>query len=247
MQAAEQLRFVFMDRSVGANINDGITCLAANNWDASASHCRRSYTDQSLTAVKTYTSRDTQIPESILFPGGDSRSNIGFVYHEGTWEEDLRAFIDLYPRYANSDIFTFEHNYLHVAAGSTIDDVYFNSNYSGTNIMDLLELEARYPNKTFVYWTTSLARTVGTADAQSFNNQMRNWTAVNHKILLDVADIESHTPDGQPCRNAQGYDVICEDYTTEDAGGHLGSVSDGKIRIAKAIWVMLAQIAGWRP
>jgi hypothetical protein len=47
--------------------------------------------------------------------------------------------------------------------------------------------------------------------------------------------------------NAQGYEVICSDYTTESEGGHLGSVSGGKIQIAKAIWVMLAQIAGWVP
>ena len=164
-----------------------------------------------------------------------------------TWEEDLNYFIQNYPTYANRDIFTFEHNYLHVAAGSTIDDVYFDPNYSGTNIYDLVALESRYPNNTFVYWTTSLARTVGTQDAQSFNDQMRSWTAQNGKILLDVADIESHTPSGAACRNAQGYEILCANYTTEVSGGHLGSVSAGKIQIAKAIWVMLAQIAGWQP
>ena len=45
----------------------------------------------------------------------------------------------------------------------------------------------------------------------------------------------------------QGYEIICSEYTTEASGGHLGSVSAGKIRVAKAIWVMLAQIAGWQP
>ncbi|PKO15265.1 MAG: hypothetical protein CVU39_11720 [Chloroflexi bacterium HGW-Chloroflexi-10] len=247
MQAAENIRFVFMDRSVGVNINDGLTCLASSTWASSAANCRRSYIDESLTNWKTFTTNDNQIPESILFPGGSSRSNIEFITGMGTWEEDLNAFINLYPTYANRDIFTFQHNYLHVAAGSTIDNVYFDPNYNGTNIYDLMALETRYPNKTFVYWTTSLALSVGTADAQSFNDQMRNWTATNRKVLLDVADIESHSPDGSACRNAQGYEVICEHYTTETDGGHLGSVSDGKIRIAKAIWVMLAQIAGWQP
>jgi hypothetical protein len=28
-------------------------------------------------------------------------------------------------------------------------------------------------------------------------------------------------------------------------GGHLGSVSAGKIRVAKAFWVLMAQLAGW--
>jgi hypothetical protein len=247
LNAAENLKFMFMDRSVGSNIYDGLVCLSAPTWIDSASICRRSYIDASLTDWKTYTLTDNPIPAEILFPGGNSAANIEFLYGERTWEEDLSFFIQNYPTYANRDIFTFEHNYLHVATGSTIDNVYFDPNYSGTNIYDLVALESRYPNNTFVYWTTSLARTIGTQDAQSFNNQMRNWTAQNGKILLDIADIESHTPSGAACVNAQGYEILCANYTTETDGGHLGSVSAGKIQIAKAIWVMLAQIAGWQP
>jgi YVTN family beta-propeller protein len=96
---------------------------------------------------------------------------------------------------------------------------------------------------------------------------MRAWTAANGRILLDVADILSHTPDGQPCYdNRDGvayyasetlwenypddgvnYPAICPHYTTEVDGGHLGSVSAGKIRVAKAYWVLMAQLAGWQP
>ncbi|MHB8133165.1 MAG: PT domain-containing protein [Anaerolineaceae bacterium] len=244
---AQDLTMTFMDRSVGSNINDGLSCLAANSWANSPSNCRRDYTDSTLTNWKTFATSDTNIPSSILFPGGLNRNNIEFIMGSGTWEEDLANFISLYPNYANRDIFTLQHNYLHVSAGSTIDDVYFDPNYAGTNIFDVLALETQYPDNTFVYWTSSLARTVGTQDAQSFNDQMRSWTSTNQKILLDVADIESHRPDGSACRNSQGHEVICLDYTTETEGGHLGSVSAGKIRIAKAMWVMLAQISGWVP
>lgn len=246
LDLAERIRFTFMDRSVGANINDGLTCLAASSWADSASICRRDYIDSSLTTWKTFTSSDAHIPAQILFPGGNSRANIAFVYHEATWEEDLQYFIDQYSNYAGStEIFTFQHNYLHVDNGTGIAANYFNSGYGGTNIYDVLALEALYPNKTFVYWTTSLARTIGTAEAQSFNDQMRAWARANHKILIDVAAIESHTPGGVPCVNAQGYEILCQEYTTETAGGHLGSVSAGKLRIAKAIWITLAQLAGW--
>ncbi len=41
--------------------------------------------------------------------------------------------------------------------------------------------------------------------------------------------------------------AICQHYTTETDGGHLGSVSAGKIRVAKAVWVLMAQLAGWQP
>lgn len=244
---ARNLTMTFMDRSVGSNINDGLSCLAASSWADSPSNCRRDYIDSTLTNWKTFAAGDTNIPSSILFPGGHSRNNIEFIMGSGTWEEDLSNFISLYPNYASRDIFTLQHNYLHVSAGSTIDDVYFDPNYAGTNIFDVLALETQYPDNIFVYWTSSLARTVGSQDAQSFNDQMRSWTSSNQKIFLDVADIESHRPDGSACRNNQGYEVICSDYTTETEGGHLGSVSSGKIRIAKAIWVMLAQISGWVP
>jgi hypothetical protein len=81
-----------------------------------------------------------------------------------------------------------------------------------------------------------------------------------------VADILSHDPSGAPCydnrdgvyfsngNQSENYPndginrlAICPHYTTELDGGHLGSVSTGKIRVAKAFWVLMAQIAGWRP
>jgi hypothetical protein len=45
--------------------------------------------------------------------------------------------------------------------------------------------------------------------------------------------------------DGEDYPAICQDYTTETDGGHLGSVSGGAIRIAKAFWVLMARIAGW--
>ncbi len=248
LRAAENLRILYQDRSVGMNISDGLTCLAAASWADSLSHCRRDYIDSSLTESKTFTPSDLVIPSAILFPGGNNRDNIQVILRESTWEDDLRGFITAFPGYAGSkDMITFQHNYLHVQSGSTIDEVYFDPNYNGTNIVDLAALEDQYPNKTFIYWTSSLSRLIGTADSQSFNDQMRTWAAQEGKILFDVADIESYTPENQPCRNDQGYEILCKRYTTETNGGHLGSVSAGKIRIAKAMWVMLAQIAGWNP
>ena len=248
LRAAEQLRILFMDRSVGSNINDGLTCLSYSSWISSPSHCRRAYIDNSLTNWKTFTANDSSIPEEIRFPGNNNRSNIEYTAAGGTWRQDLDSFIQNYPRYIqNRDIFTFQHNYLQVAPGSDIDNVYFDPNYNGTNIYDILALEGQYPDKTFIYWTTSLARTIGSQDAQDFNDQMRVFASTNHKILFDVAAIESHRPDGSLCTNDQYYEIICKEYTTETNGGHLGSVSAGKIRIAKAMWVMLAQIAGWVP
>ncbi len=256
LRAAEQIRFYFIDSSVGQNINEALSCLAAPNWGASVSGCRRHYTDSSLTTWKTFTTSDTNIPAVIQFPGGNNNSNIRFNFmgdvpeelpYSGTWYGQLEYFVTTYPSEAsNWDIITLKHNYLHVGTSSNIDQVYFDPNYNGYNIYDILELESRYPNKVFVYWTTSLARTIGTSQSESFNNQMRQFARNNNKILIDVADILSHTPEGNECRNSQGYQIICREYTTESAGGHLGSVSGGKLRLAKAVWILLAQLAGWQ-
>ncbi len=248
LRAAEQIRFYYFDRSVGQNISEGLDCLASPSWAESPSSCRRYYTDASLTTSKTYTTNDSNIPEVILFPGGNNRDNIRFEFYQADyWYNDVRNLVERYPSLASQwDIISLKHNYLQVAEGSTIARDYFNPSYNGYNIYDILELEARYPNKVFVYWTSSLARNAGTSVSESFNNQMREWARENNKILLDIADILSHTPDGQECRNSQGYAIICREYTTESEGGHLGSVSAGKIRVAKAIWILLAQLAGWQ-
>jgi hypothetical protein len=94
---------------------------------------------------------------------------------------------------------------------------------------------------------------------------MRAYAIENEKILFDVAAILSHDDRGNPCYdNRDGveyctmtgscenypndgiaYPAICQDYTTETDGGHLGSVSAGGIRVAKAFWVLMAMIAGW--
>ena len=52
---------------------------------------------------------------------------------------------------------------------------------------------------------------------------------------------ENHPDDGKNTL------AICQDFTTEIDGGHLGSVSGGGIRIAKAFWVLMAMQAGWTP
>lgn len=142
------------------------------------------------------------------------------------------------------------------------------------DVSDLVDLEIKHPDKVFVYWTTSLSRAIGSENATVFNEQMRAFARENGKVLFDLVDIEAHTPDNSVCVDARDgvcycnnnqcedysaegtgltcdyddgveYAAICQDYTTETFGGHLGSVSAGKIRIAKAFWVLMARIAGW--
>jgi hypothetical protein len=286
LAGARNLRMLFADRSVGQNINEALNCLTASSWPQAPSYCRRDYDeiDGNTWNWKTFALEDyvnNRVPARILFspdPVKYNRSNWTYDWATGTWDEIVALFVQqLAPQYVNSkDVLSFQFSYLNIQPGTNIassSDGFFvdlPSNYYGSSrvrwdISDLEGLEARYPNKIFIYWTSSLARGLGSAEGRDFNNQMRAYAIENEKILFDVAAILSHDERGNPCYdNRDGvayctmtgscenhpndgiaYPAICQDYTTETDGGHLGSVSAGGIRVAKAFWVLMAMIAGW--
>jgi hypothetical protein len=163
---------------------------------------------------------------------------------------------------------TYQFSYLNVDANSDITSPtagFFANSPSRYDVYDLEAFLAQHPDKIFFFWTTSLARGIGTQVSTDFNNQMRQYARDHNRILFDVADIESYTDTGTPCydnrdgvqycsqtgncennaNDGRSYPAICQDYTTETEGGHLGSVSGGGIRIAKAFWVLMARLAGW--
>ena len=249
LNAARQIPMMFSDRSVGVNMNDALDCLTAPSWELSPSRCRRDYTDLTQTTTKLYTSTDLSngnVPDLILFPTGSNydRSNWSYADCSGAWDVMTDLFINsVAPQFLSTkDVLSCQFSYLNVAQGSTI------MQYFTTDLLDLESFIALYPNKDFVFWTTSLARIIGTKESTEFNNAMREYAISNDKILMDMADIISHDRYGNECLDVTGsYPVICRDYTTELQGGHLGSVSGGQIVMAKAFWVLMAQIAGWTP
>lgn len=287
LTAARNMPMMFSDRSVGQNIHESLECLEATTWASSPNYCRADYYDTSSSQWlwKTYTLTDYnngQVPERILFdpdPVLYNRSNWTFEYRPNTWEAIIADFSNyLVPTYIGSkNVLSFQFSYLNIDVGSNIDDLddgYFVDlphfgwypNRERWDVSDVEALEAQYPNKVFIHWTTSLARGIGTAEGTNFNNQMRDYVLANDKILFDVADIESYTDLGVPCydnrdsieycnsfecenhpNDGVNYPAICQDYTTEIDGGHLGSVSGARIRLAKAFWVLMARIAGWNP
>lgn len=265
IQAAASLRMVYIDRSVGKNIDDALNCLSHASDASAPNHCVRTeheYPEFSVDPAVVSWSR----------PGGYDRSNWAFLGWEGTdcsqWYGKAACFFEMIePVIGQYDVVSYQFSYLAVDDGSSIADQpggFFSDNPDRQDVYDLEAFEAQYPDTTFVYWTTSLARGIGTPVSEMFNDQMRQYAIDNGKRLFDVADILSHDPDGNPCfdnRDGVLYDngnrsenypddgvqipAICQHYTTEVDGGHLGSVSAGKIRVAKAFWVLMAQIAGW--
>ncbi|MGA9533693.1 MAG: hypothetical protein WBR18_13330 [Anaerolineales bacterium] len=253
LQSAAALDMFFMDRSVGANINDGLDCLSyPTDEDPDVpNHCIR---------AGSYDSSDL----NWSHPGGYDNDNWDFQFWPDDqdcpdWSAKVNCFVNVIdPMIDQYDVVSYQLSYLSVDDGSSVADLpggFFSDNSGTFDVYDLEAYEAQHPNQTFIYWTTSLARNIGTATSESFNAQMRDYAIEHGKPLFDVADILSHDPDGNPCFDNRdgvthpddGVDrlAICQQYTTEVDGGHLGSVSIGKIRVAKAFWVLMARIAGW--
>lgn len=276
LTAARNLRVLFSDRSVGENIDWYLDCLTANTWAEAPNPCRIDYYNSNWD-YRSYSQPDLNsglVPLRIQFtpsPVRYNRSNWTFEFRGGSWSDLTQDFIQsLAPAYLNSkDVLTYQFSYLNVGEGNDIADPnrgFFANNPDKYDIYDLEAFMAQHPNKTYIFWTTSLARSIGTQEATDFNNRMRQYTTENNAILFDVADIESHTDTGVSCYdNRDGVSfcgsngcenlpndhinlpAICQDYTTEWDGGHLGAVSSGGIQIAKAFWVLMARIAGWNP
>ena len=262
LSAAADMRMFFMDRSVGANIDEGLHCLASAFADA-PSHCRRAdHVDPAFSVEQS----------AIEWSGSYDRSNWAFdFWPDGCdgWSDKVDCFFGyVEPGIADWDVVSFQFSYLMVGEGSDIADPatgFFVDRPDATDIHDYRAFGDSH-GKVLIYWTTSLARGIGTPEATAFNAQMREWTAAADVPLFDVADILAHDPSGAPCwdnRDAipftngnnsedwpddgEAFPAICQHYTTETDGGHLGAVSVGKIRVAKGFWVLMARIAGWEP
>lgn len=121
-------------------------------------------------------------------------------------------------------------------------------------VANLETLDAAHPEFQIIWVTAAQARRVefddtGSPYVQEFNRMLRDYAEAHGKILFDLADIESHLPDGTPCYgiDAAGAPVdvvtVCDDYVGEKVSGHLNAF--GANRVAQAIWVMMAQLAGW--
>lgn len=238
IQQAAALHLLHRHASVGKNISDGLDCLM------NSVQPRPYFCDKGLD------------PSQVIYDPKYDRSNWIFELHAplpnpnpGWWKKESN-FIDRINNLGPSETFDYAGlNFCYVDGipGSNIQNKFFENdpNDHFPSVDDLEALQAAHPDITLIYWTMCLARIVGSPESASFNNQMRTYVQDNGKILMDIADIESHQPDGTPCLTEDGNQipVLCQEYTVEEQGGHLNAL--GSLRLAKAMWVMMARLAGW--
>lgn len=236
IEAASKLSMLFRHASVGWNISIGLDCL------------------MDVQPRRPYCNRGVPADERVADVKYDW-TNWTFEYHQPPpeqnpgWYNKVSLFIERINSMSADETFDyvgFKLGYVDAIEGSDIDEVFFTpSNSTYPTITDLENLEAQRPDINFIYWTIALARSIGTADSDSYNQQLRDYAHTHQKILMDIADIESHTPDGTPCYDSAGvgHEALCDEYTDESNGGHLNGY--GSLRMAQAMWVMMARLAGW--
>lgn len=276
VDAARAVRMMFVDRSVGANIDQFLNCLASDRARPPA-YCRRPHRVEAFNVPGAFDWRGVYprpnwrqfawpgsgIPPALDCPGPEARGG-------PEWSKRVDCFIrfvDANP--AAFDVYTMMISYLEawdVSGEIASPKVGFFAGSRFTDIDDYEAMTARHKDRTFVWTTTNLARSIGSREGTQFNDQVRAYVRKRGGYLLDIADIESHDPMGRPCYDnrdgvpyvvdgrvvedypddRQNYPAICQHYTSEKDGGHLNP-SAGGIRLAKAWWVMMARIAGWTP
>lgn len=121
------------------------------------------------------------------------------------------------------------------------------------------QLEADYPEITFIYMTGHLDGSGETGNLNVRNNQIRNYCSANNKVLFDFADIESYDPDGDTnfmelyANDNCNYDGgnWADEWCTANPDECLSCSYCAHSRClncqqkGQAFWHMMARLAGW--
>jgi len=289
LTAARAKRVLFMNRSVGVNLDNAINCFTAQSYGKAQNVCRREmvqiggvwqYIQHSDADWSTLDPYIKFTPSPTIY----NRSNWSYFIFADTWETMVQDFIEglhnggipaqtktgspVTVIVDNYDILSFQFSYLNVEVGSTISQFF---TVRPGQFDDAWDLEREIDDHLtprgakFIYWTSSLARSIGTAEAEQFNNSVRFWAALHNRPLFDFAGVGQHNPDGSSCYdNRDGVafsfgaqqenypddglniSAVCPNKTPEANGGHLVT-AHGTVSVAKAFWVMIAKLAGWNP
>lgn len=232
-QAASR-KTLFMHQSTGGIIDDsGMGCLAGLHNDPA------NYPQECVTYAMNRSSN--------TWPWYDKK-NLNWEMWP-TPEADAIAKTDQFVDVVHSLAANYEvigMKYCYVDGWNQSDNV--SQNYY---INKMLQLESQYPNKVFIWATSALWNEPGGAcgglfdscqGISEFNQQVRAYAVTHNKPLYDIADIESHDKNGNPC-TVSGYEGLCSDWY-DSGGGHPNT--EGAIRLAKGFWWLMARIGGWK-
>ena len=148
----------------------------------------------------------------------------------------------------------------HFANGNTIDAslhtwCWHLRSWSASQVEDYFtsmeQLESEYPDVIFIYMTDTCDKS-GSSGYNRFlrNEQIRKYCRENNKVLFDFADLESWSADGSH-QNTYSYGGISNIpliHSDWESGIYYddGHINEAACTMkAKAMWWLLARIAGW--
>ena len=249
--AKDTLHIGYGHTSHGSQITDGMTGLVEF---ANAGNLGRAYSTDLFAW-----SHDGAGGALHLFEGdgyGDGPLDHDAGYYPD-WVEETRAFLDN-PTNAAFNIIMW--SWCGQLSGYSSTDLHAQYLYP------MSQLEAEYPQVTFVYMTGHLDGTGETGNLARRNQEIRQFCAAEEKWLFDFAEIESYDPDGayyldRGADDACGYDSdgdgsddanwaqAWQDTHTEGTDWYsCGSAHSEPLNAnmkAYAAWWLFARIAGW--
>lgn len=225
INAAKNLRIMFRHASVGTTINNALDCLQGTRSNP-----------KECTEYEPY-KFDRR---NISFQG---RPNSGWQGKIDDFKTKVEA------NYNKYDIFSFKYCFL-----DGLDETQepcgkpFSENKTN-QAWELLkatyeELENKYPDKIFIWWTIPLTQT-GQYCTEYLNRKIRDYCRLNDQILFDIADIECHDTVGNHIVNQQDWEIAFKPYCGEQKEGAQACHPNwyASIKMAKIFWVMMVDIA----
>ena len=182
----------------------------------------------------------------------------GDLGHNGdtSWASRTRDFLD---RPENSDVNMVMWSWCGGVSDNTREGI-------NTYLNTMSALEQEYPHVTFVYMTGHLDGTGLEGNLHARNEQIREFCRTHGKVLFDFADIESFDPDGNSFLEKYANDGCYYDsdgdgsrdanWAQQWCSAHPGECSTVGCAHSqslncdlkgRAVWWMLARLAGWNP
>ncbi|RKX26342.1 MAG: hypothetical protein DRP47_08330 [Candidatus Zixiibacteriota bacterium] len=209
---------------------DTITAIGSN---FNIHYVHTSHGSQIVTGISMVeTENPTYNPPPFHEPGDDLGHN-----GDTSWVPSTRIYLNDHPE-CNMAMFSW--------CGGCSDNT-----EAGINIYlaKMEELEADYPDVTFIYMTGHLDGTGTGGNLYARNNQIRDYCNAHDKILFDFADIESWDPDGNYYPDESDYCHWCYDWCSAHTCPSCGSCAHSHCfncyLKGKAWWWMMARISGW--
>lgn len=243
--AAQQIQAMTIGRSVGQNIDNGLTCLSFT-YATAPTNCKKNLLPELIWTGAFSRSHFTAlswggsgVPNAIQ-PPCSLLSNGLWTGYQPQWICESNA------RWNDHQVFSFQFDYLTATWSDSVAN-YFTARPGNYDVYDYINFknDLATAGKTSFMWTANLAD-AGQSEAmlarlRDYNVLARQqWT--QDQILFDIADLESYDQFGNPCTYL-GYPVICPVW--KSSGGHLNA--SGQIRAATGYWNVFARLAGYVP